>query len=101
MAQRDDARLAARGEGWWTTGHHFYVLAFFSFYPGIFYLLFLALLLIITYQFKLEYMYGAGNDNGEVARVARDNERQIGARNASVDMFFLALLSGYFQLDYV
>ena len=49
----------------------------------------MALLLIITYQFKLEYMYGAGNDNGEVARVARDNERQIGARNASVGMFFL------------
>ena len=63
----------------------------------------MALLLIITYQFKLEYMYGAGNDNGEVARVARDNERQIGARNTSVarGMFFLALLSGYFQLDYV
>ena len=48
--QRDDARLAARGEGWWTTGHHIYVLAFFSFYPGIFYFLFLALLLIIQFN---------------------------------------------------
>ena len=54
-----------------------------------------------NYPIQLEYMYGARNNNSEVARAARDNEQQIGARNASADMFFLALLSGYFQLDYV
>ena len=54
-----------------------------------------------NYPIQLEYMYGARNNNSEVARAARDNKRQIGARNASAGMFFLALLSGYFQLDYV